>query len=145
MSDSFDRESKNYHPHGTAKCKHDVGDSSYPYKEFEDEPMVVVRTYPNAQTALINCVYYHRYGVHRCNLVLDQEMGVGVYAYTDMQTLIDSINWNLPDAEDTVIGVLYGYLHKTSDSAKKVSIDPRSCKIVGFSLRLKNQREHLLL
>ena len=68
VSDSFDRESDNYRQHGTANCKDADGEAYYPYKEFKDEPMVVVRTYPNAQTALVNCLYYHKYGQHRCNL-----------------------------------------------------------------------------
>ena len=130
VSDFFDRSTQNHQTHGTAKCRNAVGEAFTPYKDFKDEPMIVVRAYPNVQTAFVNCTYYHKYSQHRCNLVLDPEIGAGVYGYTDIQTLLNSLNWNFPKTEQVVIGVIYGYLHKTSKSALKVSLDPRSCKII---------------
>ena len=100
--------------------------------EFPDKPILAVRTYTTADTATINHLYYQRYGYHRCNIVIDEKMGAGVYAYTDIVSLLDSLNRKLAGTRHIVIGVIYGYLHKVGTPKTRICLDPRSCKLVGF-------------
>ena len=95
--------------------------------------MIAIRTYPTAETALVNCMYYHKYGEHRCNLALDKDLDVGVYAYTDAEIISTGLAGAEPSTADTVLGVVAGYLHKSQKKkGLKVSLDPRSCKLLGF-------------
>ena len=87
------------------------------------------------ETAFVNFIYYERHGYHRCNLSLDESLGVGVYAYTDIATLMRSLNWNHPDTANMVIGVITGYLHKHKEG--KVSLDPRSCKLIAMFAQIQ--------
>ena len=72
--------------------------------------MIAVRTYTTVETALVNCIYYHRYSEHRCNLATDQELSAGVYGYTDMEIARNSWTTNDPLKQHGVMGVLCGYL-----------------------------------
>ena len=92
--------------------------------------MIAVRTYTTVETALVNCVYYHKYSEHRCNLATDQDLDVGVYGYTDIESMKNSWATTESRKQYTVFGVLCGYLFKSHKV--KVSLDPRSCKLLGF-------------
>ena len=95
--------------------------------------MIAVRTYCTPETALVNCVYYHKYSQHRCNLALDTDLDVGVYGYTDAETTLAAISDGQTSTCQVVLGVLAGYLHKSQKKkGLKVSLDPRSCKLFGF-------------
>ena len=59
-------------------------------------------------------------------------MGAGVYAYTDIMALLEPFDFNDPKTTNYVIGVVHGYLHKVGQVTTKVSLDPRSCKLIGF-------------
>ena len=95
--------------------------------------MIAVRTYCIPETALVNCVYYHKYSQHRCNLALDTDLDVGVYGFTDAESTLASMSGGETQSQEIVLGVLAGYLHKSQKKKGiKVSLDPRSCKLLGF-------------
>ena len=78
VSNYFDRKEQNFRVHGQAQCKNAVARKFTPWQDYGKHPMIAIRTYPTAETALVNCLYYHKYGEHRCNLALDTPLDVGV-------------------------------------------------------------------
>ena len=109
VSNYFDRKEQDFQIHGYAQCKNDNDEKFTPSKDFGDDPMIAVRTYTSAETAVVNCVYYHKYSEHRCNLATDQDLDVGVYAYTDIEATKRSWNTLESGKQYTVFGVLCGY------------------------------------
>ena len=81
--------------------------------------------YTNVETALINSIYYHKYGQHRCNLIFDVHLGIGIYSYTDMEALMKSLDSRNYEDKQRVIGLISGYLHQSGDEPKRISLDPR--------------------
>ena len=132
VSESFDLRAQDFMKHGTAQFKNSEGNTFAPGQDFEDTPIIAVRTYTTADTALINLLYHQKYGYHRCNLVLDEKMGAGVYAYTDIVSLLNSLPRKEPMTKHAVIGVIYGYLHKVGTPRTRICLDPRSCKRLVF-------------
>ena len=59
-------------------------------------------------------------------------MGAGVYAYTDIVSLLNWLPRKEPMTKHAVIGVIYGYLDKVSTPRTRICLDPRSCKLLGF-------------
>ena len=70
-------------------------------------------------------------------MAIDEKMGAGVYAYTDVTALLNSLNRQLHPTRHVVIGVITGYLMKVGQSRTKVCLDPRSCKLLGFFPQIK--------
>ena len=136
---------QNFKQHGHADCSNSESEKFAPWRDFGGEPMIAMRTYCIAETALVNCVYYHKYSQHRCNLALDTDLEVGVYGYTDAETTLVAISDGQTSTQQVVLGVLAGYMHKSQKKkGLKVSLDPRSCKLLGFSRRYMDHQEHLL-
>ena len=93
---------------------------------------MAVRTYVSAETAVINHLYHMRYGAHRCNIAIYEKMGAGVYVYTDIVSLLNSLERKMQATNHVVIGVIFGYLHKVGTPKTRICLDPRSCKLFGF-------------
>ena len=71
--------------------------------------------------------------MHRCNLALDTDLDVGVYGFTDAEATLASMSGGETTAQQIVLGVLAGYMYKSQKKKGiKVSLDPRSCKLLGF-------------
>ena len=133
VSNYFDRKEQNFRVHGHAHCKNAVGRKFEPWQDYGEHPMIAIRTYPTAETALTNCMYYHKYGEHRCNLALDKDLDVGVYAHIDAEIISNGLAGAEPATADTVLGVVAGYLHKAQKKkGLKISLDPRSCKLLSL-------------
>ena len=62
-----------YHQkHGEATIK--IGTNScIPSAQYENTPILAIRTYTAPYTAVVNLAYYFHYGSHRCNLAQDTE------------------------------------------------------------------------
>ena len=71
--------------------------------------------------------------------MLDEKMGAGVYAYTDIVSLLNCLPRKEPMTKHAVIGVIYGYLHKVGTPRTRICLDPRSCKLFGFFTQFQNQ------
>ena len=133
VSAYFSRKEQDFQVHKFAHCFNAIGRKFVPSEDYKEHPMIGVRTYANPETALTNSIYYHKYGEHRCNLACDSSLGAGVYAYTDLEIIVDNLCGTEPCKADTVIGVVAGYLHKSQKKKGiRVSLDPRSSKLLGF-------------
>jgi len=84
------------------------------------------------ENAIQNLAYYRRWGQHRSNLVADTTLGPGVLAYPDVQSILDKFNGNHRTDRKTVIGLITGFLLKADKDKGRISLDPRSCRLVGF-------------
>ena len=132
VSTYFTRKGQDFQVHGFAQCKNVIGRKFTPSTEYGKHPMVAIRTYCTPETALTNCLYYHKYGEHRCNLALDVPLDAGVYAYTDAEVITQNLAGVEPCKAETVLGVVAGYLHKSQKKkGLRVSLDSRSCKLLG--------------
>ena len=80
----------------------------------------------------MNYAHYVRYGRHRCNLCTDIQMGSGAYCYTSAESVINAIDLKTAPDRRIVVGVIRGYLHKSETAKARMSLDPRSCKLLGF-------------
>ena len=81
-----------YHQkHGEATIK--IGSKAYvPSIQYEDRPILAIRTYTAPYTAVINLAYYYHHGAHRCNVLQDSELGSSVYCYPDISTVLNAID-----------------------------------------------------
>ena len=133
ISDENYQRAQEYQIHGTAICVNSNNNQLILRGEYvKNRPIVAVRTYVSAETAVINHLYFMRCGTHRCNIAIDEKMGAGVYAYTDVTALLNSLNRLLSPTRHIVIGVISGYLMKVGTSKTKICLDPRSCKLLVF-------------
>ena len=71
------------------------------------------------------------YGYHRTNIVTDEKIEVGVFAYGDISEIIPVNRKQDPGSEHYVIGVLSGYLMKTDRVRRHFALGPRSCRTEG--------------
>ena len=128
---ALDEDMQHFETHGTATIK--VGSLSYvPSEDFDAKtPIIAVRRY-EVSAAIIQLAYYYHYGSHRCNLALDGDLGEAVYCYSDMDTLLNKLEYIDADDRRTVIGIVSGYLHKCENSKGRISLDSRSCKLLAF-------------
>ena len=67
-------------------------------------------------SVLVNLAYYYHYGVHRCNLAQDSELGEAVYAYVDVEKALRSIQMDKPKDRIKCLGLISGYLSKNRPS-----------------------------
>ena len=67
------------------------GTVSLPSEEIPKTPILAVRTYCSAETALVNLCHYYKYGYRRCNLSTDATMESGVYCDPDIESIIGAI------------------------------------------------------
>ena len=81
-----DIEMQHHMQHGEATIK--AGTSSYiPSAQYENTPILAIRTYTAPYTAVVNLAYYFQYGSHRCNIAQDTELGSSVDCYPDVKRL----------------------------------------------------------
>ena len=92
VSKDFDLQAQEFMTHGDVQIKHSEDDVMKPSGDFSDEPIIVVRTYVCPETAPVNYMCQTKYGHHRCNLAIDAVMGTGVYAYTDIVSVLNRMN-----------------------------------------------------
>ena len=123
---------QNFMKHGEATVKSAGGHTVCPLKTSPDKPMIVYRTYNDTSTAAVNLAYYYMYGSHRCNLMTDNTMQAGVYAYVDAQTAINKIVRSKKNDLRMVIGVVARWVLKHEPEKGRICLDPRSCKLLGF-------------
>ena len=115
-------EAAQYHEnHGTAKIGIGETKTCTPSQELDDRTKIIaVRKYMGGPyTAIVNLAYYFFYGSHRCNLAQDSDLGSGVYAYTDMKTLLTTLDYSKEEDRQTCIGVVSGYLLKSAGKTGK--------------------------
>ena len=66
-----------YKRHGYAMVVNSEGVEYEPYQECTKEPVLAIRTYTNAEAAVINSVHYLKHGFHRCNICMDTQLQSG--------------------------------------------------------------------
>ena len=77
------------HGETTIKC----GTKSFvPSIQYDDRPILAIRTYIAPQTGVINLSYYYQHGAHRCNILQDSELGSAVYCYLDIAAALKLID-----------------------------------------------------
>ena len=90
-SKKHDNEMQYHMKHGEATIK--CGSKSFvPSIQYEDRPILAIRTYTAPYTAVINLAYYYHHGAHRCNVLQDSELGSSVYCYPDISTVLNAID-----------------------------------------------------
>ena len=80
----------------------------------------------------MHLAYYYHYGSHRCNLALDGDLGEAVYCYTDVDTILNNLDYTKENDRRTVIGLVSVYLHKCENNKGRISLDSRSCRLLAF-------------
>jgi len=118
--------------HGDAKFRTKWGLDVTPSEYIPTKRIIAVRTYSDTEAAMQTLVYYKRWGLHRCNVVADNTLGPGIYAYPDIQSILDKFDNRKKDDRKVVIGLLSGYLLKVDKVRGRISLDPRSCRLFGF-------------
>ena len=68
----------------------------------------------------------------RCNLSQDAHLEEGIYAYIDIETALNKLDYNLPTDRTKCIGIVEGYLSKRHED--KISLNPRSTKLIAVFL-----------
>ena len=63
-----------------------------PLDDMTGEPIIAVRKYTNPNAAVCDLAYYNHYGANRCNLAQDGNLGESVYAYTDISTVLSTMD-----------------------------------------------------
>ena len=94
--------------------------------------IIAVRRYANISAAFVHLEYYFHYGSHRCNLASDSELGEAIYCYTDVDTALKTLDYTMPEARKTCLGLVSVYLHEVENSKGRISLDSRSCKLLKF-------------
>ena len=124
-----DMEMQHHMKHGEATIK--VGKNSYiPSAQYENEPIIAIRTYTAPYTAVVNLADYFQSGSHRCNLAQDTELGSAVYCYPDVKTALNTIILSHTDDRRMCLGLVSGYLYKAQNKKDRISLDSRSCKLL---------------
>ena len=77
--------------------------------------IIAVRKYANISAVIVHLAYYFHYGSHRCNLASDSELGEAVYCYTDVDTALSTLDYTMPEARKTCLGLVSGYLQKAEN------------------------------
>ena len=63
-----------------------------PSEQMPTTRILAVRTYTDTEAAIQTLVYYKRWGLYRCNIVADSQLGPGVYAYPDIKNILDKFD-----------------------------------------------------
>ena len=107
--------------HGNAEVWVGENKSCTPYEELEAGARILaVRKYMGGlYTTIVNLAYYFDHGAHRCNLAQDSDFGAGVYAYTDMETLLSTLDYTKVEERQTCTGELSGYLLNSAGKSGK--------------------------
>ena len=114
--DKNDEERQHFMIHGNAKVWVGENKSCTPYGELQPGTRILaIRKYMGGPyTAIVNLAYYFYHGAHRCNLAQDSDLGAGVYAYTDRETLLSTLDYTKVEDRQTCIGVISGFLLKSA-------------------------------
>ena len=108
-STALDEKMQHFETHGAATIKVGPSFSVVPSEDWDEKtPIIAVRRY-EVSAAIIHLAYYYHYGSHRCNLALDGDLGEAVYCYTDIDTLLNKLDYTKEDDRITVIGVVSGF------------------------------------
>ena len=128
-STKHDAEMQHHMRHGEATVK--CGSRSIiPSIQHEDTPILAIRTYTAPYTAVVNLAYYYHYGAHRCNILQDSELGSSVYCYPDVKTALNSIDVSKSGDRQICLAIVSGYLCKVQKKKERISLNPRSCKLL---------------
>ena len=65
--------------------------------------------------------------------MIDSHMEAGVYCHTDIEGAIGTLDYSKASHKKCVIGVVSGYLLKAEKGKGHISLNSRSCKLLGFS------------
>ena len=110
-------------------CIRDRNKSYTPSIEFENKPILAVRTYTGPYAGVINLAYYWQHGLHRCNILQDSELGAAVYCYLDIKTAIEKLDLAKTWDRRMCLAFVEGYLHKSQNKKNRISLDSRSCRL----------------
>ena len=123
-----DNRMQHYRKHRGVKIRSSKGTAYTPSEMAGNTPIIAYKTYADSSTAIINLAYYYEYGTHRCNVMTDNQMEGGVYAYVDASTAIGKIDMQRKSDMNMVVGVIAGWVSKVEPKKGRLRLDPRSCK-----------------